>query len=478
MIELSPARKNKVNLADYNSQQDIDNRIMMSDFTAFEHKVLEEILFSPLKLSLKKLSRALDCSDEELLPILGKLADSGLLFRDDDTLVVDKETRKYFEFQVARFDPDFKPDMEFLQGLLKKVPIHVLPTWYSIPRTSNNIFESIVEKYLLSPQIFTRYLGELNLGDPRINGIIHDIYTSDQFKISSSDLIAKYNLSRREFEEIIVLLEFNFICCLSYEKEDDHWIETATPFYEWRQYLLFLKETETPKILQTETVFRKREADFAFVEDMGSLLAAAKKRPIALPSWQRSGPLPIAKELASLLKLPFDTSEEQIESQNYLVQIIEKLCLIKLADLIDGRLYALELANDWLDMTLQNRALYIYRHPLNQILSCRLPAHLATERHIREAEKSIKRVLHGKWVYFDEFIKGVLVPLDEDSVIMLKKTGKSWRYTVPRYDDEKKALIKATLFEWLFETGMVAPGFVDGRDCFSATPFGRFFFES
>ncbi|MBS0626427.1 MAG: hypothetical protein JSS32_10285 [Verrucomicrobia bacterium] len=478
MLELSPARKNKVNLADYNSSQDIENRIMMSDFTAFEHSVLEEILFSPLKVSLKKLSRAVDCADEEIEPILKKLTAAGLVALEGDSILVDKEMRKYFEFQITRFDSDFKPDMEFLQGLLKKVPIHILPTWYSIPRTSNNIFESIVEKYLLTPQAFNRYLGELNLGDPRIVGIIHDVYASPLFKVSSSDLISKYNLNRRDFEEIMVLLEFNFACCLSYEKEDDHWLEFATPFYEWRQYLLFLQETEAHPIEQPELVFRKRDNDFSFVEDMGAILSLAQKKPISVGQWQKSNPLPtaLARELAHQLHLAPD--EEWPQVQGYLAQVIEKLCLVKLADCIDGRLYALEAANDWLDQSLQNRALFLYRHPLNQTLSCQLPASLATERHLREAEKAIKRVLHGKWVYFDEFIKGVLVSLDEDSVVMLKRTGKTWRYTIPTYDEDKKALIRATFLEWLFETGMVAPGTVDGRDCFCATPFGRLFFES
>jgi hypothetical protein len=60
---------------------------------------------------------------------------------------------------------------------------------------------------------------------------------------------------------------------------------------------------------------------------------------------------------------------------------------------------------------------------------------------------------------------------------MLKKTGKHWRYTLPVYSEDEKNLIKATIFEWLFETGVVATGTCLGRDCFCVTPFGRFFFE-
>src|SRR5574338_19380 len=101
MLELSPARKNKVNLADYNCQQDIENRILMSDFSTLDIEVLEEILYSPLKISLKKLSL------------------TGLVSIQDDAILVDKEKRKYFEFQIHRFDSQFKPDMEYIQGILR-----------------------------------------------------------------------------------------------------------------------------------------------------------------------------------------------------------------------------------------------------------------------------------------------------------------------------------------------------------------------
>lgn len=436
MLELSPARKNKVNLADYNSQQDIESRILLSDFSALDVEVLEEILFSPLKISFKKLLRMIECREGDLLNSLKKLSSAGLVTLQDDTILVDKERRKYFEFQIQRFDPHFKPDMEFVQGILRKVPIHLLPTWYSIPRTSNNIFESIVEKYLLTPHIYQRYLLELNFGDSTLNSLIQEVFSSPHFKVSSSDLISKYNLNRRDFEEMLLILEFNFVCCLCYEKEDDHWLEYITPFHEWHEYLKFLRATETPLI--SEPVQRKSESEFAFIEEMSQWLLKAKKKPLPTAS----------------------------------CPAIEKLHLIKLADYSSGKLTALPEGDAWLDLSLENRALYLYRHNQNRILS------LSTnERYVREAEKCIKRALHGNWVYFDDFLNGVLVPLSENSVVMLKRAGKQWKYTLPTYSDEEKILLKATIFEWLYETGMVAIGTCRDRDCFAVTAFGRFFFE-
>lgn len=408
----------------------------MSDFSPLDVEILEEIVYSPLKISMKKLSRNIGCEEVDLLDSLNKLSEIGLLSFSGDLIFVDKERRKYFEFEITRFDSNFKPDMEFLQGLLRKVPIHVLPSWYSIPRTSNNIFESIVEKYLLTPHIFQRYLMELNLGDPILNAIIQDVHSSSDLKVSSSDLIAKYNLKRRDFEEMILILEFNFACCLTFEKMDDYWLEFVVPFYEWSEYLRFFRRTEPP--ILKEAITRSKETDFAFIEEMSHFLLKAKKGPFSTPK----------------------------------IAPVEKLCLVKLAEYANGKLTALEAGDAWLDLSLENRSLYLYRHPNNQILSF-----CANDRYVREAEKAIKRVLHGGWVYFEDFLKGVLVPLNEDSVVMLKRVGKQWKYTLPSYREEEKTLLKATLFEWLYEFGMVTIGTCQGKECFSVTPFGRFFFE-
>lgn len=461
MLELSSNRKNKINLQDYNFQQDIANRMALADLSVLEHEILEEILFSPLKFSLKKLARGVGCEEEQAIPVLKKLSRSGLLQIQDDSVVVDKEVRKYFEFQLSRFDAEFKPDMEFIQGLLKKIPIHLLPTWYSIPRTSNNIFESIVEKHLLTPQIFQRYLLDLNIGDTRVNAVMDDVFSAPDFKISSSDLIAKHNLSRFDFEEILLLLELNFACCLIYEKEGGHWNEFVVPFYEWHQYLRHLQRTDAPPIQDESAIHRKKETDFAFIEDMTSILELVKRGAISSLS-----------EISAKLN---GAPEDSGFNTYYADRLIRKLQLVGLLEEDIKGIKLLEAAHDWLEMNCESRALYLYRHSQNRILS--MPLHLAQDRLVRESEKAIKRVLHGKWIYFDDFIQGCLIPLNEESVPVLKKTGRAWKYTLPVYNDEEKKLIHATMFEWLFEMGMVAIGTCHGRECFAATAFGRFFFE-
>jgi hypothetical protein len=468
MLELSTIRKNKVNLSDYNCEQDIENRSLLADLSFFEHSVLQEIFFSPIKFSLKKLARTLECEEKALTPILEKLSKAKLLSVLDDAVTVDKEMRKYFEFHMKRFDEDFKPDMEYFQGILRKVPIHLLPNWYAIPRTSNNIFESIVEKYLQTPQLFHRYLSELNFSNPIAHQIIHDVFTAPDLKVASSDLITKYNLTRHEFEQILILLEFSCVCCVTYTKGEDLWIEWVSPFHEWHEYLKFFKMTDAPSIPSENKIIRERKSDFSFVEDLSALLRLSQK--VFIPEYLSQNHEAF-KQLSLLLSL---SEDKEID---YIAVLMKKAMLLQLADSNNGRFTPTDIALDFLSLTLEKRALYLYRHPFNRILHPNLPEDLATEKNIRETEKAIKTLVKKQWVYFDEFLKGTTICLHEGSQVSLKKIGKSWKYALPSYSDKEVCFIKLVMLEWLFEVGMTAIGSHNGQDCLTLTPFGRFFFE-
>ncbi len=461
MLETQSFRKNKVTLSDYNYKKDIENRLLMAQFSSIDVAVLEEVLFSSLIVSPEKIAKNMGESEENILFSIKKLASTGLLTENNGTFVVDKEMRKYYESQAPKFEPDFKPDMEFLQNLLKKVPIHVLPSWYSIPRLSNNIFNSIVEKYLITPLVFQRYLMEINFSDATLSAIAQDVFRSPNLQIFSKDLIEKYGLSAEKFEEHMLFLEFNFICCIAYQKVGEEFKEVVTPFHEWYEYLSFLKNTAPKPVPDMSKVRRLRPADYSFIQDMIALLEFIKKEPTHLN----------AKGYTTLM-----SQCEELQDLPYLKQVIQKLYILKFAEISQDKLKISEHASEWLGMRLESKALFLYRHPLNRICIHQLPADLCNERLIREAEKSIQRVLHSDWVLFDDFIKGVMVPLNERTTIVLKKTGKSWRYSLPEYTAEEILLIKATLLEWLFEIGIIAIGTYEGKDCFCVTPFGQSLF--
>lgn len=257
-MPLSALPKNKIILSDYQYRRDIENRLLMAELELFEVDVLRELVHSPLTTTLDDLADQLSSDETTTINALNKLSPSKLFIINHDKITVNKEVRKYYESQIQKFDDDFEPNMEYLQELLSKVPIHVLPSWYHIPRHSDNIFESIIEKYLLTPKIYSSYLEELNFDDPILNSIVKDLYQSSDFKIPSSTFIKKYNLSREQFEEFLLILEYNFVCCLSYNKDGGKWQEVVTPFHEWREFCL-LQERNKPMSIQNVNSIQRKE---------------------------------------------------------------------------------------------------------------------------------------------------------------------------------------------------------------------------
>lgn len=460
MAELIASKKNKINLTDYPYQKDIENRLLMSSFSLLDKAVMEELLFSPLQISIQKFSKNLGEKESDIRPILEKFEKTGLLKIEADSVVVDKETRKYFELQFTKVEDDFKPDMEFLQALLRKVPIEFLPSWYSIPRTSNNIFASIVEKYLVTPQVFQRYLLEIDLPDPILAGMAQDVFKSENLKVYAKDLMKKYGLSKEKFEEYMLRLEFALSCCVAYEKEGPFWTQVVTPFHEWREYLLFIKESNTFKSLESSKVIPCRPSPSAFIQDMTAILESILKTPLTL------------NESGFLLLL----SKCKGADREYIEKVLKKLILLNLASIQESLLSIQESAYEWLGLREENKSIFIYRHPLNKISSSTFSSYLLQEKAVREAEKTIARVVYKGWVLFDDFIKGVIAPLSEQNVVALKKIGKSWRYQLPEYTPEEIAFVKAIIFEWLFEAGITSIGTYEGKDSFCVTPFGQSLF--
>lgn len=476
MIETSSFKKNKINLEDYDYQQDIKNRQLMAQFSKEDVEILEEILYSPIKCSFEKLANTLDKSVKDVEKHLEKLSKTNLFTLHEDHIVVDKDMRKYFETQILKFEEDFTPGMDFLQSLLKRVPIHVLPNWYPIPRTSNNIFESLVEKYLITPQTFQRYLAELNLGDEVLQGIVEDVFTAPKFKVRSSEIMEKYGLSQERFEEAMLHLEFNFVCCLVYEKNGNEWEEVITLFHEWKEYLDFLKKSEPSSAQDQNNVTPLRQNEFAFIEDLSSLLTATKKHRFALRlSPQEQWEFDPSEHVAVGKLLGTETFPGSSFSE-YASSLIYKATFLKLAKIEGSSLHINDLSDEWLALPKEKKALSAYKHTTQNYPYNEFSTELSTERNIREIEKSISRILDKGWVLYSDFIQSVLAPISEESKIVLKKKGRTWHYTLPQYTNEEQNLIRLITFDWMFEGGIISKGHLDGKECIRVTPFGKTIF--
>jgi predicted transcriptional regulator len=443
-------RKNKINLADYAYKRDIENRLFLAQLTVFETQVLEEILHHSLKISIQELAEDLECKAADLTPALKKLSSSKLFKIDHGTLIVDRERRKYYSSQIEKFDEGFEPDMEFIQGLLNKVPIHVLPVWYAIPRSTDNIIASIIERYLLTPEIYRQYLAEVQFDDPIIIDIIKDLNLAPGFRIASSELIAKYNLTREQFEEYILLLEYHFICCIHYEKLNDEWQEIVTPFQEWLDYLRFETRTIPRPIQDIEQITPIIDTgEFVFIKDMQTVLKACKRKSLK------------EKEIHALLDRP----------SAYISHLVAKAIQV---EFLKPSYQLLEKGEEWLEKSKPDQSVSLSVDSLNTLLSIEVSSHLYAPRNMRLLEKSlIKKLSANQWVYVDDFLEGFTASIGDKEPIVLKNKGKKWCYALPIYSEEEQQFMKAVLIERFFELGIVNVGVHNKKTCFALTAFGR-----
>lgn len=454
MNVLTMPRKTRIVLTDYPYRQDIENRLLLSHLSVFEVDLLCEILHCSLNISIEQLADSLDIELAELLPALDKLAPMKLFKRLHHTLIVDKEMRKYYEIQMEKFDEDFQPDLEFLQGLLNKVPIQVLPLWYAIPRHSDNIFASIIENYFLTPKIFRQYLNELEFDDPLLSNIMDDVYQAPGFKMRAQTLIDKYHLSREAFEEALLMLEYHFVCCLSYSKIGNHWEETVTPFYELHEFMLFEDSNKPQPIHNTSSIIHSCPEEFGFIKEMGAVILACQSK-------QR-----YQKEFKPL----FLTTQEEYQ------HLFEKLIQIGyIAEDSSEKFSATEKGLLWIKKTIPEQVNELTFHWLITPSPAVDSPHLWNARNLRLIEKYLKRLKTQEWVYMEDFLKGFIAPLGNREAVMLKNKGKKWKYALPSYQPEELAYVRVVITERLYELGIILTGQHHDKACFCVTAFGHQF---
>ncbi|BBI16759.1 hypothetical protein [Neochlamydia sp. S13] len=433
-------RKNKIVLTDYNYRRDIENRLFMAELSILEVDVLQEIINGSLKTTLTTLADNLEIAPSKLRPILDKLAKSGLFQIQGDGVLVDKEMRKYYEAHIIKFDDDFRPDMEYLQGLLSKAPIHALPSWYAIPRSSDNIFNSIIEKFLFTPKIYERYLQDLVFDNPIISSIAKQVFAAPDYKISASALIEKFGLTREQFEEYMLFLEFSLVCCLRYVKTNDVWEEVVTPFHEWHEFLLFVQNTHPVAIQDVTPITAVYEKEFGFLNELNAFVKKLLKKGI------------------SFTNAPKD--------------LLEVALLLEIAKQEKQKIVASVYTEDWLKKTRADQAIILYRQSLNRLIANEQFTSFS-EKDLREVEKSLKNFAHGKWVYFEDYIKGCLAAVGSVLPTSLVNRGKRWKYSTPNYNEDERQFIKLITCEYLMQAGMVATGYHQDKLCLCLTPFGR-----
>lgn len=431
-------KKNKIALTDYAYQKDVELRVIMSQLSVFDVQILTEIVHGSLKIKLSEMADQIDVDLSDLCVALNKLEQTRLFQVERDTLVINKEMRKYWESQIAKFDEGFRPDMEFLKDLLNKVPIHVLPVWYAISRTSDDIFQSIIEKNLLTPKIYKRYLQEITFDDPLLSEIRDALFQNRDYILDASDIRQKYGLSQEKLEEILLLLEFNLVCCSVYQQEGSRWKQKITPFYEWHQYLRHQADLFPKPISNVLEIQRTSLHDFGFVQDLTRLLVELKKKP------------------------------KPIKASDYPAALIEQARQLSLVTLEGNKLSLGSGAETWETRHLQEQAMAIYR---NAVISAGSQGTI--DRELKETEKCLKKLAFNGWILFDDFVKWCTAPIGSNEAVILKKIGKRWKYQLPHYQPAEVEKLRSYVFETLFYAAVTATGTFNGAPCFCLTPFGR-----
>lgn len=427
-----PHRKNKVSLADFNYLREIETRLFFARLSVKEIAILREIVDDSLKIDLPEFAKRTKTPLKTLQLFLKKLEGVKFLKIDGNFLIIDKEQRKISESFLIKFDEDFEPGMEYLKGLLSKIPPITQTQWYHLPRNADNIFQTLIDNIFLTPKIYKQYVEQLEYDHPLLKTLVKDLYASPDLSLTAAKVIQKHKLTEEQFHELVLLMEYNLVGCLSYQPNqkgstDEGWDEVITPFAEWRTFQHFLKKT-APKPV-TGKVKRFHVEDFAFVLDLSQLLEKIIKTPAAPKS-----------------------------TDPYTQEMLDRLLFIHLVKEENGKLIAKESAHKWLKKSIEDRALSMSRHPT-------------------AVEKGLHRVLQIGWVYVDDFLEGFFGVLGSKEKLSLKNRGKKWGYFLPEYTDEEKVVIRQTLTERLFEAGFVALGEHQGKQCFCVTNFGRKFLE-
>lgn len=441
----SNTRKHHVELKDYPFQRDIGIRLFFASLTELEKEVMEEIVNGSLKCSIKQIVSSLSTSAERIIPLLNRLHQLELFQMQGDQLCINKEIRKYFAYELEKFSPSFEPDLQNLNASLNKVPIHNLPQWYAIPRASDHIFTSIIEKYFQTPKLYSKHLEEIAIERPDLFRLYKMILQSPHLTLDSKTIIETFKLSHEEFEILMLEFEYNLCGCLCYQKSGNTWQECATFFSEWKHYLLSNKNTSPS--LNSDDIKKLHLSDFGFVEEFSHFLENICETLFHLETKSSSPFYPTFVETAIALQLASLDNKKLIPSKR-----------------------SLQL---WQHKTKQEQASTLYQLLLNYARNTPEKIGGCTERELREIEKGLKTVAHQGWILFEHFFSGFKGAIRNHAPVVLHQKGKKWRYKFPEYGEEDQRFIQHIIVEYLWRAGIVSVGHCRNKPCFCVTPFGR-----
>lgn len=477
MFDQSQNLKTRINLSDYDYQKEIDNRLLLGSLNQDEMAILEEITFSPTSFSITTLVKNSGLNKEAVLSTLEKVKPSKLLVVEEEQITVNKDARKYFELHIEKFDEDFSPNLNFLSALIRRVPLDVLPMWYPIPRSSDNIFESLVEKFLLTPQMLIRYMGEVKLSSDLLKVILDALETDSNHFVSFKALEQEHNASKKDLYEASLTLEFLLLASHTFDTTGDEPVEGITFFNEWKDYLNFKDNKKPACICDSDKVPSLHEDPFFFLNTLDAFLALCKQETITLivdadEAWS------LSHDAMTRVLDHFDTFAHETEEQMHYVRdiftkVVHAARTLKLISIEQSKLDLNEAYSEWQTFDIEEKALFLYRKLVASYDFSELRGSACKERKVHEIEKSLIQIPEQGWILLSEFLSNLTLNLSEQSQCRLTRFGKKWKYVLPSYSNEELSLIEKIVYDWLFQVGAIQRGLLEGKPCIKLTPFGK-----
>jgi len=465
MMHEAVVKKQKIELEDYNFERDRFLRLYLSKISIETKEVLEEIIQSSLQFSLKEFSSGFNKTTEHLLPLFQEFETIKLLVVSGDLVQVNKEMRKYFEHSLELFEEGFSPDMIFLYQNLKKVPIHCLPLWYLLSKTSNNLFLSLIEKYLMTPHIYERYLQEMS-EEAIVLQAKEIIYRSKELSLSVTSLQKELHLNDKEMEKVLILLEFLLVGGVHFVQQENTYKRYFSMFQEYRTYRLEQKRRQLHR-LPLKEVTPLRRLPFAFLQDLQILCSLSEEEKIVLQ--KNLLPTSIIDDLVHRCKLQ---SMQTTETLSYCNHLLSKGLQLSLLSVHKQQLVVLEEYFAWKALPIEEQSLYLLRHENNKPLSYKGDPSLICAKNIKSAQKAIVHAIGHGWVKLENLLDAVTVPLHSQEEICLQKVGVRYLYQLPSYNSDEKELLQSIFLDTLFTSGLVEKGDWNGVCCIRVTAFG------
>lgn len=443
-FDIQIQKKNRVDLSEYPYEQDLNYRLLLTSLSPTTTKLLIELFFLSSKTTLVKLKNALDVTENELKEFINEIAPFNMLSIEQDTVLIDKDVKKKIECFLEKFDEDFSHGIEYFQSLLKQVPINILPTWYSLPRSCDSIFLSLKEKIFHTPSQYLRHLQNIESDDPSVPLVIQGLLTATDHLLTMDQLESVSGKSGFELEKLILFLEFNFAAVMCYVEESGSWMSVLKLPHELSCYLNQLSVTPPFEPLAQNQVKPDRGIPLTFAFDLSQVLRFAKVNTLK----GQITPEGVIFDPIGVQKLEQNLACEQ----NYALRLLKKAIELKLLEMDQGFISPHVQSEQWLLYSLEKQALSLYKAIWIQ------GSHGA-----KQVEKGLQTILQRGWVLADEVIQYVSYGKP-----LLQRTRDGYNY-----DLTDQVSITAEHLDLLFESGLIEWGSIKEKRCVRLTELGK-----